>query len=375
MNVQPLRHERAASLLENDTLSDSILESLGWNAHFESSYKDVSSDGDRPARVVEEHRELYRVICADGNLSARLAGALRHTSSDRESLPAVGDWVAVTTRPTEGTATVQAVLPRRTVVVRKVPQNRTANQVIAANVDFVFLVTSCQRDFNLRRLERTLAILWESGAQPVVVLNKCDLVDSHEELTEEAAASAPGVPVHSISAATGQGLEALEPYLRPGRTVGLVGSSGVGKSTLINRLEGRTLMQVGEVRSSDSRGRHTTSHRQLFRLRGGALVIDTPGMREVALWAAEDGMSETFSDIESLAASCRFKDCEHATEPGCAVQAAVTDGSLAAERLANYEKLQRELAYLERRKDSWAQREQKRHWRRITRAHRKRPRP
>jgi ribosome biogenesis GTPase len=244
--------------------------------------------------------------------------------------------------------------------------------VIAANVDYAILQSSCNNDFNPRRFERTLALLWESGAQPVLLLNKCDLVDAPEQLVADAETVAPGVPVLALSPLHRQGLDPLAPFLRPGRTAALLGSSGVGKSTLVNSFLGHDVLAVAMVRDGDDRGRHTTSHRQLLELPGGALLIDTPGIREMALWDCEEGLSGAFPAIEALAGECRFGDCTHDTEPGCAIAAALEDGRLSAERFQSYEKLERELAYLARRQDKQAQREQKRQFRNMTKALRKR---
>jgi ribosome biogenesis GTPase len=241
-------------------------------------------------------------------------------------------------------------------------------QVVAANVDTVLLVLALNRDFNVRRLERYVAAGWESGAQPVVVLTKADVCDDLAAREAEAAAVAPGVPVHVVSSWEGTGLDVLGAYLGPGRTVALLGSSGAGKSTLLNRLAGAEVMATGAVRDADDRGRHTTTRRELVRLPGGALLIDTPGMRELGLWDAAEGVSQTFGDLEALAVRCRFRDCAHDSETGCAVQAALTEGSLAPERLASYRKLQRELAFQARRTDMQARLAEQARWKQIHKA-------
>ena len=263
-------------------------------------------------------------------------------------LPAAGDWVAVAARHDEGAGTIHAVLPRRSAIVRKAAGNPTEAQVVGANVDTVFLVTSLNDDLNLRRLERYLATAWESGAQPAILLTKADLCDDPAAAVLDVQAIAYGVPVHAVSTVTGEGIDELGAYLGEGKTIALIGSSGVGKSTLVNRLAGREVLATQEIRESDGRGRHTTSHRELVPLPGGGLVLDTPGMRELQLWESSDGMQEAFDDVEELVDACRFADCGHGVEPDCAVQAALADGSLAPERYESWVKLQRELEHLER---------------------------
>jgi ribosome biogenesis GTPase len=270
----------------------------------------------------------------------------------------VGDWVALKTG-SSGT-TIHAVLPRTSQFIRKAAGRRAEEQVVAANVDTVFLVTGLDGDFNVRRIERYLILVWESGAQPIVVLNKADLADDLDRRIAETARVAAGTPVHVTSTRTGAGMDLLAERLAPGKTFALLGSSGVGKSSIVNWLAGDDLLKISEVRESDSRGRHTTSHRQLVVLPGGALVIDTPGMREIQLWDADEGISEVFQDIEALAPGCRFRDCQHRAEPGCAVRAAIDAGELEAGRLENYLKLQDERRSLEARVDERAQQEAKR---------------
>ena len=279
--------------------------------------------------------------------------------------------------PGDGRSLLQAVLPRRTHLARKVPGPTTAVQVVAANVDVVLIVGGLDDDYNPRRLERALVLAWDGGARPAIVLNKADLLApdllaARVRATEDVA---PGVPVLAMSAATGEGLDGLEAIVAPGQTAALIGSSGVGKSTLVNRLLGADRQRTAEVRAHDSRGRHTTTHRELLRLPGGALLVDTPGLRELQLWAAPDALEGAFADVDALAASCRFADCAHGEEPGCAVLAAAADGTLGPARLESYRKLQRELRYLALRQDERGQREQKERWRAIHKAARKhRPR-
>jgi len=326
------------------------LTELGWNEQLENDFPD--GVGLVPGRVTVERRGAYAVATAEGDAWAELAGKLRYETMYRGQLPAVGDWVALQLRQ-EGKATIRGVLPRRTAIVRKTNLGETEEQVLAANVDTIFLVSSLNRDLNVRRIERYLATAWESGADPAIILNKADLcpVDERAELIAEVEAVAFGVPVHTVSAVTGEGMDELHPYLAPGRTAVMLGSSGVGKSTLVNRLTGTDELATQEIRAGDDRGRHTTSHRELIVLPGGGLVIDTPGLRELQLWESSGGMTEAFSDVEELASTCRFTDCAHETEPGCAVREAIRSGRLPCERLESYRKLQRELARLERRRE------------------------
>jgi ribosome biogenesis GTPase / thiamine phosphate phosphatase len=346
------------------------LADYGYAPSFAEALAALPEHGLVAGRVVREHRGLYRVQTEDGEVVAENAGRLRHDALSRLDLPAVGDFVAL--RPSHpGRAIVHAVLPRRSVFLRRAAGVETGEQVLAANVDTVFLVSALDRDFNPRRIERYLVLALDSGARPVVVLNKADLCDDVAPLVREVEALAPAVPIHPVAGKAGQGLEALAQYLKPAETVAFLGSSGVGKSTIINRLLGEEAMATGAVRASDQRGRHTTSHRQLLRLPGGALVIDTPGMRELQLWATDESMGAAFDDVESLAAQCRFRDCGHGGEPGCAVERAVGEGRLDAGRLESYHKLQRELGHLRTQQDLRAQLEQKRQGRALHRAARK----
>jgi ribosome biogenesis GTPase len=278
-----------------------------------------------------------------------VTGKLRFEANRRSDFPAVGDFVALRLPDRDGPALIHAILPRRTAFIRKAAGQSTDDQVVASNIDTIFIMISLDRDFNLRRLERYLTLVWESGAQPAILLNKADLCKDPEAVLNEINEVAFGVPVHVISALNDEGLEALEPYLRPGFTVSFVGSSGVGKSTLLNQLLGRKVQATQEVRADDSRGRHTTTHRELFVRPEGGIIIDTPGMRELQLWHAQGGIEKAFSEIEALGAQCRFRDCSHGNERGCAVRAAVERGELDPERLASFEKLTQELRYIESR--------------------------
>ena len=341
------------------------LQDLGWTDSHTTEFEPHAAAGLVPARVAAQHRGAYVVFTELGELRAEAAGRLSHAAAGAGDLPAVGDWVAVAARPEERAGTIQHVVARRTKFSRKVALHAAEEQVLAANVDAIFLLMSLNEDFNLRRLERYITMAWESGAQPVVVLTKTDLSPDWELRVLEVEAIAFGLPVHAISSVTGEGLDLVRSHLAPGRTIVLLGSSGVGKSTLVNTLAGEELLATREIREDDGEGRHTTTHRQLVLLPGGGLVLDTPGLRELQLWESSDGISETFADVEALAAQCRFSDCAHRTEPGCAVQAALEEGTLASGRWASYKKLQRELAHLERRLDKRLQSEERKRWAKV----------
>jgi ribosome biogenesis GTPase / thiamine phosphate phosphatase len=319
------------------------LHDLGWDDGFAAALR--PHDNCIPARVSAQHRGEYDVLTERGELRAHVAGRLRHEASSGEHLPAVGDWVALRAE------TIHAVLPRRSAFLRKVAWSQTEAQVLAANIDTVFVLTGLDEDFSLRRLERYLTLAWESGAVPALVLTKADLCEDPLERLLEAEQVAMGVPAHVISNVTGEGLDELTRYLAPAKTVALLGSSGVGKSTLVNRLLEDEVQATKEL-AEDGTGRHTTTARQLLRLPGGAMLVDTPGLREVQLWSADEGITEAFADVDELAADCRFNDCGHRREPGCAVQAAIDEGRLPRERLQSYRALQRELRHLAIKQDA-----------------------
>jgi ribosome biogenesis GTPase len=338
-------------------LSDGTLAALGWTDELEAAFTTYEERGFMPARVVAEHRGGYYVRSELGDRLAHARGRLR----DDElwgGMPAVGDWVAVCDAPGERFA-IEALLPRRTKVSRKTPWLKAEEHILVANVDTVVLVAGLDQDFNPRRLERYLTAAWDSGADPVIVLTKLDLCDDHGKIAE-AESIAIGVPVHAVSNVTGEGIEDVSALLRPAKSFVLLGSSGTGKSTLVNRLAGRTVMDTGGLRR-DGRGRHTTRHRQLLVMPGGAIIIDTPGLRELQVW--EGDLDSAFADIAELAAQCRFSDCAHSTEPDCAVREALENGELDPDRWGNYVKLQRELRSIEARSSKRLQRELKSRWR------------
>ena len=340
------------------------LEDYGYNYHFLAAFEQVDMAGLRPGRIVLASGEIYRLVTEDGEHRASVSGRLRHEAASAKDLPAVGDWVGFRD------SRIEAVLPRRTQLSRKVAGRRTAEQVVAANVDIVIIVMGLDGDFNPRRLERYLTTVWKSGAAPAVLLNKADLaeaVDARKAEIEEIALGARVLVSSCLDGLDGLGLDEVRALLRPRETTVLVGSSGVGKSTLINRLLDENVQATREVRQSDDRGRHTTTRRELFRMPGGALLIDNPGIRELQLWAEESALDRSFEDIARLAEACRYEDCAHQTEPGCAVLAAADSGELSPERLEGFRRLQKELRHLRVRQDASAQRAEKQKWRAIHR--------
>jgi ribosome biogenesis GTPase len=342
------------------------LESIGWNDYFSEQAAPYLAEGRDVGRVAEQHRTEYVLFTRFGELRAAIAGKIRLTASSRADWPAVGDWVVIEPRPAESFARIVAILPRRSCFSRQAAGTETEEQILAANMDTAFWVTTPTAEFNPRRVERFLAAVYESGACPALILNKADLAPEPDlqKLAGDLQAAAPGLPIHIVSALRQDGFESLAPYLQPGRTVVFLGVSGVGKSSIVNALLGADRLAIGEIRESDSRGRHTTTTRQLIILPNGGLVIDTPGIRELQIWDAES-IAGSFADIEALAPLCRFADCLHETEPGCAVRHAVECGEIDDAHYRNYLKIRRELARLEGRKSVRSRIEEKRRLRQF----------
>lgn len=345
-----------------------MLEAFGWSDALQRDFAPHADAGLVPGRVMLQHRGQYGLATGTGELRARISGRLAREAPPG-GYPAAGDWVAVNADDAGG-ATIHHVLPRRTAFVRKASGSGGGVQVVAANVDVAFLTASLNADLNPRRLERYLAAAWQSGAAPVVLLTKADLCEDVPGAVAGVEAFAAGAPVHALSSLTGEGLDAVARYLGPGRTAVMVGSSGAGKSTLANALLGTEHMATQAIREADARGRHTTSHRELILLPGGGLLLDTPGMRELGLWDSDEGLAATFEDIEALAAGCRFADCGHSNEPGCAVRAALEAGELDQERWRSFQKLRRELAFLESKEDPSLRAAKRREWVQITKSQR-----
>jgi ribosome biogenesis GTPase / thiamine phosphate phosphatase len=352
--------------------NDFDLKDIGWNSFFSSHFERFRQEGLIPGRVVEELKGFYRVRAAPTEYLAEIAGKIQYQADARKDFPGVGDWVAITPRPQEGRARIEHILPRRMTLSRKMAGREMSEQIVATNVDTVFAVSSLNREFNLRRIERYLTIVWDSGASPVVLLNKADLCVDAAARAAEVESAALGIPVHLLSALEGKGLELVRQYLVPGSTAAFVGSSGVGKSTIINALADAAL-RVKPVREQDDRGLHATTSRQMIFLPSGGIVIDTPGMRELQLWDDDAGTAQAFADITDLAQGCKFRNCGHNGEPGCAVQSAVKRGLLQHGRLENYRKLLAELRFQERKVNPQLARQEKERWKKIHKAMRRQP--
>jgi len=332
----------------------------GWTDEFAEAFASFGEKGSIAGRVVSENMNHIRLLTEQGEIPAKSSGSLYYKSSNKGDLPAVGDWVAVRLQDGEQPfGVIHAVLPRKSKFSRKIPGRVMVEQTLAANIDTVFIVMGLDSNFNLRRLERFLTIAWESGAQPVVLLNKMDLVVDAADREAETREVAGTAPVHIISALHGNNLGLPQQYLTPRTTTAILGSSGVGKSTLLNQLHGQDIQATKETGVA-GKGVHTTRIRELFLMDNGAMVIDTPGLRELQLWNVEEGLTDTFADIREIARNCKFSDCKHGEEPGCAVKAAVDSGDLKPGRYRNYVEMGQELVSLEQRQDTKAMREKKR---------------
>jgi ribosome biogenesis GTPase / thiamine phosphate phosphatase len=344
------------------------LNQLGWSDRHAHSFASHRQSEFIIGRVAIEYRNSYLLYSEHGEKTAEVTGKFRHQATGIQDFPAVGDWVVIQTKVAEKHAIIHKVLPRTSKFSRKIAGSTIEEQIIATNIDTVFLVSGLDGDFNLRRIERYLILAWESGATPVILLNKADLCPNLPQCLMEVAEIAMGVPIVTLNAMQEQSMELLQPYLQPGKTIVLIGSSGVGKSTITNQLKGELVQKVQAVRLGDDRGKHTTTHRELIMLPSGALIIDTPGMREFQVWSSTEGLPEAFSDIEMLVEKCRFRNCRHEQEPGCAVQQALMDRQLDRKRFLNYQKLQREAQHLSRKQDKRATLIEKERWKKNTKA-------
>ncbi len=345
------------------------LEDLGWGPFFDQHIDTI--EGLIRGRVAEEQRGAYVLLCEHGALDATVTGRMMHQADAREDYPAVGDWVLARMVPGEVKAVIHRVLPRRTKLSRKTAGTQIAEQIIVANVDVVFVVSALDRDLNARRIERYLSVIWESGARPVVVLNKADLAEDRQSLVREVERSVVGSDVIVTSAATAEGIDDVRRHIERGKTAAFVGSSGVGKSSLVNCLLGRAEQSVNEL-NAYGKGSHTTTSREMLFVPGGGLIVDTPGLRELALWDAEQGLSQAFADVESFFSGCAFNDCSHVSEPGCAVQGALRAGRLDHERWDSYRKLERERVFIESKRDVNLRSAEREKWKKIARQNRKR---
>ncbi|HHY26113.1 MAG TPA: ribosome small subunit-dependent GTPase A [Desulfitobacterium dehalogenans] len=347
------------------------LKELGWNDALSHRFHPYLERGFYPGRVSAEYRNRFKVWTELGEVWAVISGKMRYAALERSDFPAVGDWVVLEYRAEsmmdheDQDAVIQSILPRKSKFSRKVAGKTSEEQIVATNIDTVFLVNALNLDFNVRRIERYLTLAWESGANPVIVLSKTDLCDDVQEKIGQVQNAAPGVDILPISCATGDGISAVTATIQQGQTIALLGSSGVGKSTLVNYLLGQNIQITYEVRDKDSRGRHTTTARELFLLPQGGVLIDTPGMREIQLIGSGEGLNEAFEDITAYARNCRFSDCQHEREPGCAVQKAIAEGIISEERYESFKKLQRESRYISRKTNLHEQLEEKKKWKKI----------
>ena len=344
------------------------LQELGWNEHFEKHFQPFKQQGFEPGRVSIENRDNYLVYTQNGESMAEVTGKLLYNANDSSDLPKVGDWVVMSMFDSNSNGIIHEILPRKTWFSRKVAGKKTEEQIVASNIDFVFIVQSLDDDFNLARLERYLVMVYEGGAQPIIVLNKIDLRDDFNEYVEKVKHTAGGTTVLPVSAKTDYSIAEFKQQLKQGQTYAFVGSSGVGKTTLINKIIGEDVFETADVREKDAKGRHITTRRQLIFISGGGLLIDTPGMRELQLWESEEGLEDVFDEFSNLAEACRFSDCTHTNETGCAVIGAVEDGQIAEERYTSYLKLRKELNYLNERQTQRNQFNKKRKFKEISKA-------
>lgn len=342
------------------------LADLGWNSFFEKNFEAYRAENYSALRIIRENRDKYIACNETGEFSCEVTGKFRFENNSRSQFPAVGDWVAATIIANEAKARIHAVLPRKSLFSRKAVGELTEEQTVAANIDTVFIIMGLDSNFNLRRIERYLSLAWESGAAPVILLNKSDLCPEAAQRMHDVETVAAGADVYTLSAFNPTNIASLRKYLEPGRTIAFLGSSGVGKSTIINALLGTQRLETKAVSELGSRGRHTTTYRELIFIPEGGMVIDTPGMREIQMWGDEEGLERAFDDIAELSGQCRFKDCSHGKEPGCAVQAALQSGLLTQKRFESYLKLKHEYAYLSGRQTMKASAIEKTRWKSIS---------